>query len=328
MASQSKAAQRDARPAHATRAQNPVKKVMRGKKETWVYQPMPKLLKQQYMWICDYLKTNHDQILECKARLEAGPDADSPGSKQDARDRPVFNMTYQTFSKLPNYFIADYFVTHLGMSSELIDKIEDAKSHQVREMLEFFCGVAEGWKWPPVLKTKTVLVDFLDWMISRLGNRHKNFEDCVTDGIIDWVALGPFEYKWTTPADDLPFISKIVPKLGTEVAMKRVRFEMGTDIVMPWSDMRAKFAADDEYQPLVCSFFPKDALFKKKLSMEEIGAKINALADEQKKANTVKVLGSAEVCTSSKKRKAQELKEKLLLRTPASKCRVSLGVTD
>ena len=300
----------------------------RGKK-VLVYQQLNKTNKKALDDIVHFLKTNHEVILQTKAQLENGDIANDAGlsPQKAAKKAERFHETYQHFDRLPLYWIADFFVSGLGMSRDLVDRAENCRSHQLREMLEYFTGVSGTDTWPPILKDKVVLLQWLQWLAHELGDRHKNFERFATDtGSITWSAATPFKFEWDTTRGT-PRIVRMQATVGPVVPLKRHIIDKSFDMTIAWSDMRARFVTEDEEDqqpPPISTMFPKDAPFKKLFSKEWRLSKATELANKRTREQEALQVGENVVCTLSKKRKADQLAASLASRTPPTKMKTPL----
>ena len=308
---------------------NPTKQVTRGGRTVIVYESFSKVNRAGFDWITHHLRTHRQDILKCKAHLEAGAldDTSAAAARRDTRTKASFNPSYQTFEKLPLYWIADFFVSVLGMDKGLVDRIEAHKGHQLREMLEFVCGVSETVRWDTHLKEKTFLVRFLEQMATSLGSRHKQLGDIVDEetGKIDWLRGGPFRYDFDMSAAP-PRLQTITPLIGDPLDMQKATFNAGVCITCPWSDLRARLVGEDEHEPLVSSFFPKDAAFRQPLTATVFAKKVAELAKERDAEIKKRKIGEQDICVTSKQRRSDDMKTRSAARTPPSKVRTPLVI--
>ena len=310
----------------AAKVPNPCKQVMRRGKQLHMYQPFGQVNKAAFEWIVHHLKTHHDECLHVKALLELGTIGkdSSPNARVAAQAKESFHATYMLFEKLPLYWIADYFHSHLEMPKSLIDRIEDHRGNQLREMLEHFTGLGSHTRWPQALKNKELLVQFLDWLVERLGNRRQSFETLVdTSGRIDWQQAGPFKMTWDKSATP-PIVSHIQPAVGADIKMTKAQFTTENAVTCAWRDLRARFVGEEEYSPTVASCFPKDAEFKTLLKESELQKKVDDLEAKDMEKRRVHDIGAVEVCTTSKKRRTDNLRKKAERRVPPTKIKTPL----
>ena len=159
---------------------NPVRLVERKGQQVLVYEPLSRVNRKAYDWVCHWMKTHQADILTVQGNLQLSEWATSGTKKQlqaKQREAPAFHKSYQKFDKLPLYWITDFMVKELGINRVLVDLIEAHASWQIRALLENWCGICDSMDWYVDLKLKTVFVKFLLWMASCLGDRHRAFKE-------------------------------------------------------------------------------------------------------------------------------------------------------
>ena len=298
-------------------------------KDMKVYEPLSPYNRLAYDWICDFLKTHHDQILLCKSKLELGecnPRAHQD-KKQAARESPFFHATYQTFEKLPLYYIFDALEKVFKIPHAKVDAMDSYGGPTLRQAFEYLTGIGSNTPWWPALKLKKALIVFIKEMSADVlgsGRVAKLVAAIRGDGSVDWPSISPYRMHWRGNNNDR-VVSVIEHESGAKVQMKRINIEEGTDAECMWSDRDCKFVDENDWSQGLMTLFPKSEAFRVRLSYpamktRAIAAKA-AVEAESKEAE----IGTSVLVTTKTKKRVDDMRAKKATQTPLKKMRTRLA---
>jgi hypothetical protein len=309
----------------------PTKRKSSTGKEQIVYAPMSPYNRIAFEWITNFLKTHQNQILLCKSKLELGEC--NPTVNQDkkmaAKESPFFNATYQLFDRLPLYYIADLFVNTFGLDRDIVNKVEAHQSKNLRNALEYLCGIPAHLRWVPDLKRKAVLVLFLADMYKVLGKRGPQFEQAVSaGGEVNWPKLCPYKFTYIEREDE-DFVNTIsyngMVDCKTTAKVTKVNILKACDATQHWSDRDAKFVDETDWSQNMMALFPSDAAFKDVLTFPKMMARASEHKTSWDAADKLSKVGvNTDILTLSKRKRVEKMQAAKTLTTPLKKMKAPM----
>ena len=154
--------------------------------------------KQALQWIERHLVEKPRIILLTKGYLEAGMVKDSTSLKKEP---DCFHYTYTNFKQIKKEFLAQVIVEvgrHHGLTTEVVDAVDAASKHSIRQMAAYFFGVEDGTRIPRPCLDRRIMWKFLFKRGEELGQRWKTFKGTVLreDMSLNWQTHGCYSFEW------------------------------------------------------------------------------------------------------------------------------------
>ena len=115
---------------------------------------------------------------------------------------------------------------------------------------------------------------------------------------------------------------------GPSVQKFRTLIDSDWGIEQPWSDMGARFVIGDEDDKVMHKMFPNTSAFKNFADMTMYRTKAAAIYKQHTSKVEDSKVGTDDVCQTSKKRKAEQLKAALAKKLPAKKAKAAIQLDN